>query len=225
MDSNKNMQEYLTPAYFVDSDNPAIIAYAQAVTQGLDNDVDKAVKLYYTVRDKYLYNPYILKFEKEDMKASSFLGQKSGYCGEKACLLAALGRAIGIPTRLGFGSVKNHIGTAEIEKLLKTDVLAFHGYTEFYLNGKWVKATPAFNKGLCDKLGVAPLEFDGLQDSLFQEYDKQGGKFMEYVEEFGTFADIPRDLMIKVLKHYYPHLFEEWMNKRKSQTVFLRASA
>ncbi|MGB0525904.1 MAG: transglutaminase, partial [Flammeovirgaceae bacterium] len=118
-------------------------------------------------------------------------------------------RAVGIPSRLGFGAVKNHIGTAKLEAVLGTNVLAFHGYTEFYLEDKWVKATPAFNQALCDKLNVEALDFDGEHDCLFQQFDKANGQFMEYIEDYGQFDDIPLDLFIETMKAYYPHLFDQ----------------
>ena len=131
-----------------------------------------------------------------------------GYCVEKANLLGACARALGIPARLGFANVRNHIGTARLEKMLRTDVLVFHGYVELYLEEHWVKATPAFNAALCRRLGVAPLAFDGRHDSLFQQYDSSGGKFMEYLHDYGTFPDVPRELFIDELKKHYPHIFE-----------------
>ena len=62
---------------------------------------------------------------------------------------------------------------------------------ELHLGGRWVKATPAFNRELCDKVGIAPLEFDGERDSLFQPLDLEGRRHMEYVRDRGVFADLP----------------------------------
>ena len=134
------------------------------------------------------------------MKSSSLVSRRRGYCIEKAVLLASSARAIGIPSRLGFAKVRNHIGTAGLEKYLETNVLVPHGYAELYLDNQWVKATPAFDKKLCGKLGVAPLEFNGQTDSVFQPYSSTGDKEMEYLEDFGTYADTPRSLLIDLLK-------------------------
>jgi hypothetical protein len=67
----------------------------------------------------------------------------------------------------------------------------YHGFVEFYLEGKWVKATPAFNKELCEKHKVPPMEFNGREDSLFHPYNSDNRKYMEYLEYHGSYADIP----------------------------------
>ena len=208
---NKDQSQYLRPTAYIDSDHPAVIDYARTHTSA-QRPIDQAVELYYAIRDGFKYNPYELVLTKEGLKASSLLKKDSGYCVEKANLMAACSRVLGIPSRLGFGIVKNHIGVEQVLKYLKTDLLVFHGYTELYLNGQWVKATPAFNKELCAYYQVAPLEFDGRHDSLFQEYTSTGHQFMEYKHEYGTFDDLPRDLFISELKKYYPHIFADLYN-------------
>ncbi len=202
------MREFLEPGRYVDSDHPGIVELARNIVGSQTDNTQKAILLYKYVRDSYFYDPYKIDLREEAMKASHLLTRKHGYCGEKACLLAALGRAVNIPSRLGFARVTNHIGTARLEEFLQSNELVFHGYTEFFLNEKWVKCTPAFNAGLCEKLGVEVMEFDGLTDSIFQEYDREGGKYMEYTHVYGSYADIPKQLMMGELRKYYPHIFE-----------------
>lgn len=167
---------------------------------------EKIKALYYAVRDGFWYDPYRLDFTTDAIKASHIVSRNYGYCIEKSCLFAAGARVLGIPSRMGFANVKNHIGTAKLEEVLKTNLLVFHGYAEIWLNNQWVKATPVFNKGLCQKLNVEPLEFDGSEHAVFQQYNKAGGKFMEYLHDYGTFADIPYDMLIDELVKHYPHL-------------------
>lgn len=200
---------YLQPATYVNSGHEEVIKYALLISGHNKDSTEKAIKLYYAIRDGFNYNPYDVDLSSEAMKASSLLRRNYGYCVEKACLLAACARVVGIPSRLGFAKVKNHIGTEKLEKMLKTDILVFHGYTELFLNDTWVKATPAFNKTLCKKLNVDPLEFDGTTDSIFQPCNREGNKFMEYLHDYGNFPDVPRDLFISELKVNYPHIFEE----------------
>ena len=166
------------------------------------------MSLYYAVRDGFTYNPYSLDLRREGLKASNLVGRKSGYCIEKAILLAAAARYVGIPSRLSFYNVKNHIATARIEKILGTNVLVFHGAAEMFLDGKWLKTTPAFNKRLCEKLNVAPLEFNGTADSIFQQYDESGAVFMDYLFDHGDFADFPYELALSEMRRHYPHIFE-----------------
>lgn len=207
------MEKLLSPTYFIDSDHPAVIAYTHEVCGDEPNLLHRAIKLFYAIRDGWRYDPGVVSIKKEDLKASHLLSKDSGYCVEKAVLLAACARATGIPSRLHFANVTNHIGTERIEKILGTHVLVFHGYTELWLQGKWVAATPAFNRELCEKLGVAPLEFDGIHDAVFQEYDPQGGKFMEYLHDYGSFDDLPYELMVAEWRRYYPHLFRKLRDK------------
>lgn len=200
---------YLQPAKYINSDSEEVIQFTKKIIGSTTDPIEKAVKIYYAVRDGFQYNPYDLDLSPEAMKASSLLKRNYGYCVEKACLLAACARVAGIPSRLGFSKVRNHIGTEKLEEILKTNVLVFHGFTELFLEGKWVKATPAFNKSLCEKLKVESLEFDGTEDSIFQSYNKEGGQFMEYLHDYGNFDDVPHELFISELKKHYPHLFEE----------------
>lgn len=201
------MQEYLKPTEFLDFDNEAVREFAETQTQGAKNETEKAVKLYYAVRDGWQYNPYKLDLRRTGLTASNLLARNYGYCVEKAILLAASARAVGVPSRLSFYIVKNHIATGKIEQLLKTNTLVFHGAAELFLAGKWLKTTPSFNKQLCSFLRVEPLEFDGKNDSIFQEYDKAGNVFMAYLHEYGDFADMPYELYRSELKKYYPHIF------------------
>lgn len=214
---------YLQPAEFIDSDSEEVKLFTQKIIGTTTDPVEKAVKLYYAVRDGFNYNPYEVDLSPEAMKASSLLKRDYGYCVEKSCLLAACARAAGIPSRLGFAKVRNHIATEKLEELFKTNVMVFHGYTELFLKGKWVKATPVFNKSLCEKLNVDSLEFNGEENSVFQSFNKEGNQFMEYLFDYGNFDDVPRELFISELKKNYPHLFEgptplpsDWSGKRKS---------
>lgn len=204
------MEAYLKPAKFMDSNHPAVIEYTRKITSGIMDETEKAIALYYAIRDGFRYNPYRMDLRPEGLKASSLLSRNYGYCIEKANLLGTCARASGIPGRLGFANVKNHIGTAKLEEILQTNILVFHGYSELYLNENWIKVTPAFNKELCEKLDVSPLEFNGKEDSIFQEYDRKGGMFMEYLYDYGNFPDVPYDLLIQELRKHYPHIFEKY---------------
>lgn len=197
---------YLAPNRFVDSDHPAVVAYAREHGVG-DDPREIAVALYYAIRDEFRYSPWGVRFEPEAYTASGVLlrdRSRGAHCVDKANLLAACARARGIPSRLHFANVRNHLGTARLETKLGTDLLVYHGYCELWLDRRWVAATPAFNRSLCERLGVAPLEFDGEHDSVFQEYDGASGHFMEYVADHGTHAGIPFEEMIAAWRRHYP---------------------
>ncbi len=189
---------YLLPTAIIDSDHPSVVGFAAQSVRGADQDpVAKAVALYYAVRDGIWYDPYYPFYLPEHYRASNVLKSGRGYCVCKACLLCALGRACGIPARVGFADVRNHLASAQLLEMMGTDLFVYHGFTEFHLRGKWVMATPAFNKELCLKHQVAPLEFNGREDSIFQPYNLEKKKFMEYVTYHGSFADIPVERIVK----------------------------
>ena len=204
-----NFQNYLNATYYLDCDNPIVIDYVKQRTINCKTQKEKAIALYYWVRDTIAYNSYNIVLEPSVFKASYILTKKSGYCVEKSNLYAPCLRVCGIPTRMAYANVRNHLGTKKLEERLGTDLLVFHSYVEAYLGNKWIKITPIFDEKLCQKLGVGPLPFDGEKDSVFQASDKVGNPFMEYVTYHGYFADFPFEIFIENLKLYYSHLFEK----------------
>jgi transglutaminase-like putative cysteine protease len=202
-----NLTEYLTPNEFSDSTHKDIIDFTRKHSFESKDSITNTISLYLAIRDGFWYNPHHVSLQRLDYQASKFLKLDSGHCIDKANLLATCAKVIGIPSRLGFANVTNHIGTEKVEKALGTNILVFHGYTELFLNGKWLKATPAFNAALCKKLNVKPLEFDGKTDSVFQQFSENGTKFMEYLHDYGTFAELPFDIMISEWKKHYPQAF------------------
>lgn len=82
-----------------------------------------------------------------------------------------------------------------------------------YLQDAWLKVSPAFNKSMCRMCNVLPLEFDGENNSYLQEFNNEGKVFMEYLEDYGHFEDVPLEFMIKNVKTQYPHIFDTKENK------------
>jgi len=195
---------YLEPTAIIDSRHPSIRRYAaEAAAEAGEDAVAQAVALYYRVRDEIWYDPYTPFYHPDHYRASVILERKRGFCVPKAALLCALGRACGIPTRLGLADVRNHLATRQLIAYIGSDLFVCHGYVEFYLNNAWIKATPAFNAQLCRRHDVEPLEFDGTRDSLFQPYNRKHLKFMEYVSDFGTFWDVPVERIVDAWKRTY----------------------
>lgn len=210
-----NFENYLQPGVYINSDHPDVIEFTKKHTEEFHTTKDKIIVLYYAVRDGFYYDAFRLDFSTEAVKASNILTRDYGYCVEKSCLFAAGARVLGIPSRMGFAKVRNHIGTAKLEEILQTNVLVFHGYTELLLNDRWVKATPVFNKSLCEKLKVTPLDFNAEDDAIFQSYNETGEKFMEYLHDYGTFDDVPYELFIDELLKHYPHLKNTILNLKQ----------
>ncbi len=197
------MDTYCSPTFYIDSDHPDIVEFSIEHTRDAKDDLEKAVQLYYAVRDKIRYNPYSIEPLKESMKASRILAKGEGYCVAKAVLLAACLRSQSIPARLGFADVKNHLTTGRLKEKMGTDLFVWHGYTDVFLNGKWVKATPAFNIELCNKLNLHVLDFDGTGDSIYHPFDLNGNRHMEYLNDRGDYDDVPIDEIIETFQKEY----------------------
>ena len=203
------MNQYLKPTEFINSENTKVIAFVNDVV-GIEKDKKEAIlRLFYRIRDGIPYHFDSIGINKELFIASNVIGVEGSFCIPKAVLLASAARVIGVPSRLGFADVKNHLATDKVLEKMKTDLFVFHGYTELFINNKWVKATPAFNKELCMKFNVKPLDFDGENDSVFQEYTESGDKYMDYLVDYGFFIDMPFELMIKSFKKAYPLWYAE----------------
>jgi transglutaminase-like putative cysteine protease len=197
---------YLSPGQFVDSDHPKVAAFAREHAKG-STPRERAVSLYYAVRDGVRYNPFQNFTADEAYRGSACLERREGWCVPKAALLAACARAAGIPARVGYADVKNHLTTPALTAKMGTDRFVFHGYTDLLLDGKWVKATPAFNLAMCKRFRVKPLEFDGAEDSIFHPFDEDDRRHMEYVQFRGTYADVPADDIRRVFSETYPAYF------------------
>jgi transglutaminase-like putative cysteine protease len=199
----EDFERYLKATDIIDSNHPDIRAFVEEKIGGAKDAIEKAVRLYYAVRDGIRYDPYYPFYLPAHYRASSVLKGGRGFCIPKASLLCAAGRACGIPTRPGFANVRNHLATRQLLDFMGSDIFVFHAFTEFYLEGKWVKSTPAFNRELCERHGVAPLEFNGREDSIFQPCNADNRRFMEYLEFVGSYEDIPVDEIVAAFKKAY----------------------
>lgn len=199
---------WLRPTAFVDSDAPAVVAFARNAVGDETDPRRRAVALYYAIRDGVTYTPYCDYRSPETYRASAVLAKRAGFCVGKAALLAAVARAEGIPARLRFADVRNHLCTPRLRELMGGDVFVYHGYVELQLEGRWVKGTPAFDVALCERFGVVPLEFDGREDSIFQPYDRAGRRHMEYLRDRGAHADVPAAEIMAAFAREYPRLTE-----------------
>lgn len=189
--------------YFMNFDSDIVQLFITQNTTPNKSKEEKAIELYYAVRDLIRYDPYTYSFEKNTFQASYVIESKRTWCVPKSILYTACCRAIGIPAKLGFADVRNHLSTERMRQSMKTDIFIWHGYTSVFLHGKWVKATPAFNIELCEKFGLKPLEFDGTEDSIYHPFDIAGNEHMEYLNDHGVFDDFPFETMVIACKAFY----------------------
>jgi transglutaminase-like putative cysteine protease len=200
------MKQYLESGRYVDSGHPEVIRFSKECSSG-SNQRERAVSLYYAVRDRIRYNPFLDFSKPEAFQASAVLLADEGFCVGKAALLAACARAAGIPARVGFADVKNHLTSPRLAETMGSDLFIYHGYTELLLDGSWVKATPAFNLALCRKFRVKPLEFDGREDSIFHPFDADNRRHMEYLRDRGSYADVPVEEIQLAFREAYPKFY------------------
>jgi len=200
------MDKFLQTTSFLDYDHPIVRAFVQETLTGISDQKEKAIRLFYAVRDQIRYNPYHIDLTVEGMRASTTLQKKQGWCVSKAVLLTAVCRAAGIPARIGFADVRNHRTPEAVAKVLKTNVFLWHGFSLLFLNGKWIKATPAFDLSLCDKHQIYPVEFDGEHDAVFHAKDRMGRPHIEYLKNHGFFDDLP---LKQIYKSYQIEYGEE----------------
>ena len=199
--------ELLGSTSFIESDAPEVVDFARRAVGDATDEVEKGVKLFYAVRDEIRYDPYRISLAEDCFRATTVLREGAAFCIPKAILLAAAARAQGIPSALGFADVVNHLTTDKLKATMGgVEVFIYHGYTLLHLAGKWVKATTAFNIGLCERFGVLPLDFDGVSDALLHPFDGNNRKHMEYVKERGVFADFPFEEIVEAFRRTYPPL-------------------
>ena len=198
--------ELLSPGRFIDSDAAPVADFAHEATAGLAGEMDKILGLYRAVRDRIAYDPYVDFSDPANFRASHVLATGRGFCVGKAALLAAACRAIGVPARVGYADVRNHLTSRRLYERVRTDVFVWHSYADLNVRGRWVKATPAFDLALCERVGLKPLEFDGENDSLFHPFDREGRRHMEYLRDRGTFPDVPFEAIQADFRLTYPSL-------------------
>lgn len=201
-----SMKTYLQPTYFLDSDALIIKELIESITADKQTDVEKAVALFYWVRDAIPYNVYNVTEDPADYKASAIIKRKVGWCVPKAVTLAAMARAAGIPSRLHFADIQNFQISDKLLDIMKTNMFYYHGYTEIYISDAWMKATPAFNKELCDNMGHQTVEFDGVSDGMLPAETISGEKHIEYIKDRGVYDDLPFNVLFDFFRKKYPPL-------------------
>ncbi|HEX4705426.1 MAG TPA: transglutaminase-like domain-containing protein [Pseudonocardiaceae bacterium] len=204
-------EELLRATEFLDHDNEIVRAFVRkALPDGgaRMTDVERACALYYAVRDGIHYEVYGADLSRAGLKASSTIERGMGFCVHKSIVYAAATRLVGVPSRIYYGDVRNHLASPRLEKLMGGKVFCFHSLTTVYLDGKWVRATPVFNKLLCQLYKIKPLDFDGRTDSMYHPYDEDGRRHMEFIRAHGDFDDVPYDLVVNGIRTAHPRLFD-----------------
>jgi hypothetical protein len=202
------MERYLKSAPTIDCETKAVKEKAKDLTEGKEEVIERAKSLFYFVRDEIRYNPYSPLFP---LDASATLERGNGFCIQKAILLAALARASGIPSRLGFADLRNYLLPERFAKIQGTNLFVYHGFTELHIDGKWVKATPTFDLKMCQENRIVPVEFDGKNDAMFHSHDRDGKIHIEYIQQHGSYDDVPlSDILEATVQAYGSGYLESW---------------
>jgi transglutaminase-like putative cysteine protease len=215
----EDLRPYLIPTTIIDSNHPLVQEYARRAVDGAADPVEVAMKLYLAVRDGIHYDPYSPFHLPQHYQASQVIRRGKQFCIPKAALLCALARVYAIPSRLGFANVKNHLATRQLLEYLGANIFVYHAFVELFLDGRWVKATPAFNRELCQRHRVAALEFSGREDSLFQPYNEENQRYMEYLEFIGIYADVPlAEILSAWRKTYGEERVDNWIHMSEERS-------
>ncbi len=208
------MEKYLSATNFLDSDQADIRRLVEDLVEPDDSVSLKAKKLFYFVRDNIHYDMYAVSNKGEDYMASTILHNARGYCVQKALILAALGRAAGIPSRLVLVAIRNHKSPSDALEVMKTDIFFPHMYNQFFINDKWVSVAATFDKSICERINVAAVEFDGINDAILPAFDNEGNLYIEYIDEFGEYEDFPFQFILANISNYYED-YTSWFDLAK----------
>ncbi|MCW3038689.1 MAG: transglutaminase [Solirubrobacterales bacterium] len=193
----------LEPTERFDFHEPTVAAFARRAAGDAEDEATRASRLFAAVREQIRYAPSGELHDPAAFAASAVLRTPQNWCVPKALLLAASARAVGIPARLGFADVRNHLSSPRLTARMGTDLFVYHGYTLLFVEGAWRKASPAFNAALCARFGTPALDFDGRTDALLHAHDGEGRRHMEYVTDHGAFADVPFERMWAAFAEHY----------------------
>ena len=209
--------DFLSSTYFFDYESDEIQDLVSEFKNTTLSEKEISIALYNKVRDAWRYDPYSLSFNKEKYRASEIAKRPKGHCIDKSIILIAGLRALGIPARIHLAKVKNHIGVERLIEKFGSNELTPHGMVDAFINDKWLKLSPTFNASLCEMLNVAPLDFDGENDAVLQEFSTDGTQFMEYLEDYGHFEDVPMEFMERNAREHYPNIFDTGTNQTEFQ--------
>ncbi len=185
-----DLDDYLVSSPLCDSYNPVLIQKAQDLTKNLLNDKEKAIKIFYFLRDQILYkiNPFF-------KSASDILQMGYGDCVSKSHLQIAMLRSIKIPSRfhmihLKFDVLKPFF-PGWINKIPSSKVV-HHSFCKCFLNGKWIACDCTFDKMLLDGARSKGLI---KEQNAYSQIDWDGEHDLEALSQWkiddkGTFTTI-----------------------------------
>lgn len=208
------MENFLRPTSFLDCRHPAIRKLAADLDGRTDDPRRKVAEVFYFVRDRIYYSPYVPFEQPEDYRASRVLERGQGFCIPKAALAATLFRCLGFPCKLYFADIINHKAPEKFKKLMN-NLFIHHCYVGVFLEGEWLKLAPTFNREIFTAIRVAANDFDGRGHALLPATDLDGNPFVEYVKDHGERDDIPYEEIMESFNQVYgPEILTGWCRMR-----------
>lgn len=211
MSDEQPLEDFLAPAPGVQCEPREVFELARRVAKGSANDVEAARRLFEFVRDTVRYSVRVPFDSLEHYLALNTLARGRGYCVQKAALLCALARAVGIPARLGFADIENNLLPEGLYEITGGKILTYHSFVEWYVGGAWYKATPSFDKAISAEQGWRLVEFVAGQDLLLPATDLAGRPHISYLRYRGWRLGVPMDeMMTSWLEDAGPQRIDNW---------------
>jgi hypothetical protein len=113
---------------------------------------------------------------------------------------------VAVVARKSPATIAFHIASPELKELVGGDVF-LHWYNEVKINGTWLQVAPVFNKLLCKLYNLQPLEFDGFNSSLHQQYNSQST--MQYIGSAQKFDEPTHEEIIQLVREFHPNMVTE----------------
>lgn len=181
------------PTDVIASGHPDIIACTHQVTVGCTSEFDRARAIFTFVRDEIRYNFTPILLERDDWHAANTLQRGDGFCQQKAVLLAALARAAGIPSAIGFQHLRDHkLLQTRYEEALPEGIIPYHGLTYLWLDGAWRIADATLDAGLCRRRDYRLVELQPDEHARLPKTDQHGAPHFDILNEFGPYPDLPK---------------------------------
>lgn len=193
----------IAPTSFLNADHPTLQECISRLGVIDLAPIERAVRLFEFVRDDITYD-FLPKLTREEYEASHTLRAGKGFCTQKAVLLAALGRAAGVPTALVLTDIRDDSVPERITRLMGgMNLFEYHGVAAFHLDGRWVKADATQSPDIVLRKRYRRVEFDGRHDALLASDTLEGKPHIRYESVRGVYADLPFDEMAEVFRERF----------------------
>lgn len=209
---NLSFSDLLKPTTLFDYESANIQCFLRQTGYNSADSLATAVEaIHDSVRDTIDYGVFNTPLH-VDLKASDVITEGSGFCFHKSILFVACCRKIGVPAVLCSDIVTNHVTDTAMIKLVG-GVEFLHWYTQIFLNGQWIRASPVFNSLLCKLYGIDVLRFDPTGDSIEQQNRDQSK--MHYKGNEQLYPNPSMKDLLNIIACYHPQMVT---NDRRTPT-------